>query len=599
MPRPSLTCVATLGDEAARLHTAQWRQQSSPKLEAIAEGQAQGSFGTPVGRAMIERLLFDLERRHHESLAQIQALADSILVEPRCSYFQMEEEDLVSDGPSKTGLSLSRGDGQDPFPQKPTNVEVQSSDVVFSANRDGAGSVGTGSLQTVPESSPSWEQEETKKKMQSYKAHSAYSVFMAVPESQPLYLPSIRDVGLRQWLKNIARLIVSNQFFDYALGLIILANAMCLGLQSQLEFEGRPSEAIANLEHVFLAIYTFELILRYYGIGPQCLRDNWVRFDIALIVLGMVALWIVEPVAKSSGGGQNFLSQLLVLRIMRLLRLIRALRMVPLFSTSWRLASGILNSSKTIFSVILLLGFALYVFALVGMDLIARNEFLREDDFTQEIIETNFGSIQRVMLTLVQFVFADSVASIYMPLVVARPALIFYFLPIMLIVSISLMNLTTAVIVEEALDSAHRDREANRMQIKKMIKSMAPLFKKTFLDMDKDKTGTITREEVAAIRVEDLPEQVVEHISPESMEELAEILDADHSGTVTEDEFITGLIDICISEVSKEQLLTLKLVKTQHYTLQEQNVVLSRIQEQLRAVLDGTGPPTSQGRVLR
>lgn len=589
MPRPRLSCNATLGDQAASLEAARWRHQT-PKLNAIAENEVEGSLGTPVGRALIERLLFDLERRHHDSLAQIQALADSLLVEPRCSYFQMEEDNGTDDS-SKLESSFSIGGAQEPFSRRPAEGQVQSSDAVLSASREN-GCLGTGSLPTVHEHSPRSEKEheEAEKKHDDFCKHSAYTMLMATADETFHEWKSVSEIGLKRWSKNVARLIVTNQFFDYALGLIILGNAMCLGIQSQLEFEGKPSGVIASMEHGFLAVYTMELLLRYHGLGKRCLRDNWVRFDIALIALGMVALWIVEPVAKSQGtGGQNFLSQLLVLRIMRLLRLIRALRMVPLFSTAWRLANGILNSSKTIFSVILLLGFALYVFALVGMDVIARNDGLLEDELTSEIVELNFGSISKVMLTLIQFVFADSVASIYTPLILNQPFLIFYFMPIMLIVSISLMNLTTAVIVEEALDSAHRDREAARMAIKKTIKSTAPLFRQLFNSLDKDKRGSITRQEITNIRLEDMPEQVVEHISPESMEELAEILDADHSGYVTEDEFITGLIDICISEVSKEQLLTLKLVKTQHKTLQEQKDVLDGMQEQLRAVVDGRG----------
>ena len=64
---------------------------------------------------------------------------------------------------------------------------------------------------------------------------------------------------------------------------------------------------------------------------------------------------------------------------------------------------------------------------------------------TEFIINEYFDSLGKTVMTLMQFVTLDSLATIYFPLIVARPALLCYFLPILVFVSIGLMNLVTAV----------------------------------------------------------------------------------------------------------------------------------------------------------
>ena len=62
-----------------------------------------------------------------------------------------------------------------------------------------------------------------------------------------------------------------------------------------------------------------------------------------------------------------------------------------------------------------------------------------------ELIEEFFVDLGTSMLTLLQFVTLDSLATVYFPLIVERPILLFYFMPMLIFVSIGLMNLITAV----------------------------------------------------------------------------------------------------------------------------------------------------------
>eukprot|EP00959_Pyramimonas_sp_CCMP1952_P323139 6761872-Pyramimonas_sp.AAC.1 len=81
------------------------------------------------------------------------------------------------------------------------------------------------------------------------------------------------------------------------------------------------------------------------------------------------------------------------------------------------------------------------------------------DPVTAEVIQDHFRSLPVAMFTLVQFATADSIASVYMPIVTKAWYMGVYFGFVWLIVTIKLMNLITAVIVDNAITQADEDRE--------------------------------------------------------------------------------------------------------------------------------------------
>merc|ERR1712241_810068 len=104
-----------------------------------------------------------------------------------------------------------------------------------------------------------------------------------------------------------------------------------------------------------------------------------------------------------------------------------------------------------------------------------------DDEIIQALVTDSFPNIPIAMLTLLQFVSMDSIASIYHPLIIKDPVLLVFFLPFILVVSISLMNLVTAVIVEGATEQGNQDREAQgrykQHRLKQMLPGLRELFK--------------------------------------------------------------------------------------------------------------------------
>lgn len=252
-----------------------------------------------------------------------------------------------------------------------------------------------------------------------------------------------------------------------------------------------------------------------------------------------------------------------------MLRLVRALRFFAGFHTLWRLVNGVLSSASQILSTCFLLLVTIYVFSCLGAQVITRdsmddNWITSADPDLQlagEVVQQNFRSIPSIMLTLIQFVNVDSVASIYTPLIEARPALMLYFLPLMLIMSITLMNLVTALLVEAAIESGKKDKEMKLIRLKKTVKTLAPSIREAFRALDENGNGIVTREEIISKQDELLPEALINLLGPNSVMELFEMLDEDGSGEVHEDEFIEGLLKSATSEVPIESQQMLKLMR--------------------------------------
>jgi len=321
--------------------------------------------------------------------------------------------------------------------------------------------------------------------------------------------------------------------------------------------------------------------MRLVAVGwRQCFSDAWFLLDFTLVVLGVTT---VAVLLFGGSGDLGLLESVLVVRAMRLLRLIRALRMLKYFRTVWRLVYGLLTSHNAMFSTLALILLTLYVFACLGVELISRDENLAEDDETRHIVELNFQSVPLTMLTLMQFVTMDSVALVYTPLVRKKPWLIIYFLAIILIVSIALMNLVTAVLVEGALENAAHDREADKLDLQEKLKEAVPKLRDVFNQMDADGDGNVTLEEIEAVPMDVIPKEFFERNAVSSMQEIFEVLDIDGGGELSQDEFVDGLLDIFFRDVPLETVQTLKLLRIMEQRMQSLKDTIDSVQQKLAA----------------
>jgi len=354
---------------------------------------------------------------------------------------------------------------------------------------------------------------------------------------------------------------VDSEFFEYLTGIIILANIITIGVEAELSLSVDAEVSWATtVEQVFLVLYSLELVMRLAGGGLQIFWSCWFLLDFFLVCVGMVAL-VVAPVLTGGGTQMDGFEKLLVVRGLRLLRLARVLRMVGRFKVVWRLVSGLLTAWDTMLSASGLILLWLFIFGCVAVEIVSKDEDLLADPVTGPIVAYSFGSVPRAILTLVQFVTMDSIAGVYFPLIMAKPWLAIYFMPLMVLISIGLMNLVTAVLVEHALQHATREEELARLRTKDKIKAALPELQTIFDTLDLDGSGHITQEEAANVPLTVFPPKVLDAVSAESMGDLFQMLDVDEGGTLTQAEFLEGLLNLLLLDVPIWAIQSLKLLR--------------------------------------
>ncbi|GAA6069276.1 calcium channel, voltage-dependent, L type, alpha 1F subunit isoform X1, partial [Tachysurus ichikawai] len=196
---------------------------------------------------------------------------------------------------------------------------------------------------------------------------------------------------LRRWNRGIRRncrkAVKSVTFYWLVLILVFLNTAL-----SASEHYNQPDwltevQEIAN--KVLLSLFTFEMLLKMYSLGLQAYFVAFFnRFDCFVVCGGILETVLVEMEIMPPLG-------ISVLRCVRLLRIFKVTRHWTALSN---LVASLLNSMKSIASLLLLLFLFLIIFALLGMQLFG-GKFNFDETQTKR---STFDAFPQALLTCFQ-----------------------------------------------------------------------------------------------------------------------------------------------------------------------------------------------------
>jgi Ca2+-binding EF-hand superfamily protein len=235
---------------------------------------------------------------------------------------------------------------------------------------------------------------------------------------------------------------------------------------------------------------------------------------------------------------------------------------------------------------LLIIVVVLYVFAIASVELIGKHDDFKNDKYIQE----RFGTLMSSMFTLFQVMTLDTWAdSIVRPLMEKQPYLCLYFIFFITVSVFVLMNLITAVIVENAFSIAKDDEEMKAKQVEKKnqdeIKGLAVMFK----DLDEDQSGELNKREFenALTKPKFLNKLMMLDMKREDCFEVWDLLD-DGDGLLTVEEFTNGLRRMKAGARSKDILDMLKRLRnslSQAESLQRDVDCLGDVMEDLQEEL--------------
>lgn len=369
-------------------------------------------------------------------------------------------------------------------------------------------------------------------------------------------------------IKKVCNLI----WFDLAIGFVIFVNAVEIGVDQSFDLNGNDTTGTKIVESICLCIYVLELLLRFLGFGlRESLKSNWIRFDLLLVLLGVITSWIVEPVLGQKTTGLGPIMILRMLRLFRIARIFRLLRLLTKIPEFWVMIRGFLNGSNIVLCTIIIFTLALYVFGCLSVELITKHALNQSDPEFKEHVDQHFPNLTTAMLTLVRFAVLDNTSEVYAPLVTKDPWLFIYFGVVLLVISVVTFNLLGAVIFNSIIEQGVQENDSHRKAQQDEWSRLMTDLKRMFLRLDKDGSGHLSKEEIKQIHPSDM-EQLAKALRCSTPLEVFQCLDVDGSGEISIAEFFDGALEIIMDEQDKKALGLKRMekqVETMHWRLKD------------------------------
>ncbi|WP_440997030.1 ion transporter [Arhodomonas sp. SL1] len=232
---------------------------------------------------------------------------------------------------------------------------------------------------------------------------------------------------LWRW-RHRAGLWIESPVPHWSIVVLIVLNAIALGLETSDAVVARIGPVLDGLEAVIIAVFAAEIAIKLFAWGPRFFRSGWNVFDLVIVGIALVP----------EAGPFAILRSLRILRVLRLLSTVRRLR---------HIIESLLAAIPSIGWIAFLLGLVFYVFGVMGTEL-----------FGERFPEW-FGSLGASMYTLFQVMTLESWSmGVARPVMEAYPFAWLYFVIFILITAFTILNLFIGIIVN-TMQSAHWEEE--------------------------------------------------------------------------------------------------------------------------------------------
>uniref|UniRef100_A0A8B9CFJ6 Voltage-dependent L-type calcium channel subunit alpha n=1 Tax=Anser brachyrhynchus TaxID=132585 RepID=A0A8B9CFJ6_9AVES len=270
----------------------------------------------------------------------------------------------------------------------------------------------------------------------------------------------------RQWrrwnrmFRRKCRDVVKSKFFYWLVILLVALNT--LSIASEHHFQPEWLTVVQdNANRVLLALFVAEMLLKMYALGlRQYFMSLFNRFDCFVVCAGILETILVELSTLSPLG----------ISVLRCIRLLRIFKITRYWTSLSNLVASLLNSVRSIASLLLLLFLFIIVFALLGMQL-----FGGKYDFEDmEVRRSTFDNFPQALISVFQILTGEDWNSIMYNGIMAYggpsfPGMLvcIYFIILFVCGNYILLNVFLAIAVDnlaeaESLTSAQKAKAEER-----------------------------------------------------------------------------------------------------------------------------------------
>ncbi|XP_072700645.1 voltage-dependent L-type calcium channel subunit alpha-1S isoform X3 [Ciconia boyciana] len=208
----------------------------------------------------------------------------------------------------------------------------------------------------------------------------------------------------RQWrrwnrmFRRKCRDVVKSKFFYWLVILLVALNTLSIASEHHFQPEWL-TQVQDNASWVLLALFVAEMLLKMYALGlRQYFMSLFNRFDCFVVCAGILETILVELGTLSPLG----------ISVLRCIRLLRIFKITRYWTSLSNLVASLLNSVRSIASLLLLLFLFIIVFALLGMQLFG-GKFDFED---MEVRRSTFDNFPQALISVFQILTGEDWNSI-------------------------------------------------------------------------------------------------------------------------------------------------------------------------------------------
>eukprot|EP00928_Gymnodinium_smaydae_P069953 TRINITY_DN538_c0_g1_i4.p1 TRINITY_DN538_c0_g1~~TRINITY_DN538_c0_g1_i4.p1 ORF type:complete len:758 (-),score=146.96 TRINITY_DN538_c0_g1_i4:2328-4601(-) len=339
--------------------------------------------------------------------------------------------------------------------------------------------------------------------------------------------------------------IVLGTFFDSAVCIVILLNAVFAGLTADMEARdpGAPLPIwLGVCDIFFMSVFVIELCLRIFLFRMAFFYMpgwGWNLFDLSAIGLELIQALVkgFSPSARVVPGGSYTFAR--VLRLMRLVRIVRLIRVLRLIAELRTLVTSIILSMRSLLWTAVLMLFIIYTTSIYVTEMVSQarsgESFSRIEVVHVQALKSFYGSLDKTMLTLFQSITGGLDWNVNLtPLIEVSPWAAFVFSLYVAFSILAMLNVVTGIFVDSVLQSAKKDKDLF------MMNNARELFQTEDGQRSSSMSWAVFESKLQATQMQEFFRAIDVDLS--EAKGLFHLLDLDGSGNISAEEFLNGAL---------------------------------------------------------
>lgn len=342
-----------------------------------------------------------------------------------------------------------------------------------------------------------------------------------------------------------AQWIVKSTAFDVICAIMILANAVIVGIETEYLVEHpNTSQTFSSLYMALNCWYFLELMLKLCAEGCRFFYSDdwkWNLFDFFLIFSSLL-----DMLAESMDTGALELGRLLrAIRLFRIVRTVRIVRLLVYLYEFRKMAVSLMSSVQTLFWSLVLLFFIIYTFGVWLTQAVSVHLHTNPEAKAVDGLVVNYGTLGSTIYTLYKCISTGLNWGILVePLSAIDQTAAGLFVIFISISFFGVLNIVTSVFVESAMQTTRRYRDLMLQDSFHQQNIYVKHLKEIFSVIDTDDSGTINLLELKEFIMNEQPQlrdyfDALE-LNATNLHALFRLLDHDGSGSIDINEFCDG-----------------------------------------------------------